>query len=199
MLTGKRILLLIFLIPYLSYSQDGQIITDDERILDSLSREAELIVTDTTGDKPNVAAIYSAVLPGLGQVYNNKAWKIPIIYGGFVLWGYIIKYNHDGYVESREALFAVQDGDDRTNVQPPFTESTSLDIIQRRTDFYRRNRDFVIILTIAWYLLNIVDAHVDGHLNEFTIEEDLSFNVRPMIEMSNYQTRNYGLTLTLNF
>ena len=167
-------------------------------IVDSLNYSAQQIITDSISDKPNVAALYSAVLPGLGQVYNNKAWKIPIIYGGFVLWGYIINYNNNAYKESRAALFAVEDDDNRTDPIPPL-DNASLDLLTRRTEVFKRNRDLTIIVTIAWYLLNIVDAHVDAHLNEFTINEDLSFNIRPQIEYYSYNSRNYGVTLAINF
>jgi len=193
-----NIFLISLIFPLLTYSQEDKINLGDQATLDSLGREAELIVTDTAVDRPNIAAIYSAVLPGLGQVYNNKAWKIPIIYGGFVLFGYIINYNNNAYVEYREALYAVQDGDIRTNPKPPYN-AASLDLLKRGTEAFRRNRDLTIIATIAWYLLNVVDAHVDAHLNEFTINEDLSLNLRPQIETNNYLSKSYGVSLVLNF
>jgi len=194
----QKIFFIILFTPSLIYSQDSNINLEDSEYIDSLSRQAELIVTDTLVDRPNIAAIYSAVLPGLGQIYNNKPWKIPIIYGGFVLFGYIINYNNNAYVEARAALFAELDGDNRTEPLPPF-DNASRDILERRTDVFRRNRDFTIIITIAWYLLNVVDAHVDGHLNEFTISEDLSFNLQPNLNSGNYMARNYGVSLIINF
>lgn len=197
----RIILFAILFFPCISQAQENNrkqvIIDDDVKNLDSLKKYSEFIKIDTVEDKPNMAALYSAVLPGLGQVYNNKPWKLPIIYGGFVFFGYILKYNHEAYVESKRALFAEEDGDPRTSPEPPL-DNVSLDILERRNDFYRRNRDFVIILTAAWYLLNVVDAHVDAHLNEFTITDDLSLNITPSVQRF-YTYNNYGVSITLNF
>lgn len=199
--TRKAFLLLVF-IPFLSYAQDDPdtllIINEDSAAIETLDAGAEMIVIDTTVNKPNIAALYSAVLPGLGQIYNKKYWKLPLVYGGFVFFGYLLNYNHQVYEETRAALFAIDDGDSRTNPKPPY-DQLNKDVLERGNDFYRRNRDFVIILTVAWYALNIVDAHVDGHLNEFTITDDLSLNIRPSSEQLAYSVRNYGVTLTLNF
>lgn len=196
---GKLFFLLIF-IPLFSSAQDkadSVLIIDDANDFDSLNASAQVILMDTTQDKPNIAALYSAVLPGLGQVYNKKYWKLPLVYGGFVFFGYLLNYNHEVYKETRAALFAIDDGDNRTQPKPPY-DQLSKDVLERGNDFYRRNRDFVIILTAVWYALNIVDAHVDAHLNEFTISDDLSLNIRPSSQPV-YFTRNYGVTLTLNF
>ncbi len=194
----KNVFFLILLSPISLYAQETVVVTDDLEEFDSLKTSAQLIFTDTLVDKPNTAALYSALLPGLGQMYNNKPWKVPIVYGGFMLFGYIIKYNHDAFVESRAALFAIEDDDPRTKPKPPFN-NVSLDVVNRRTEYFKRNRDFTIILTIAWYLLNIVDAHVDGHLNEFTISDDLSLNIGAPSEPTRYSVANYGLSLKLTF
>lgn len=191
-----KIFFIILFTPSLIYSQDSNINLEDSETIDSLGRQAELIVTDTLVDRPHIATLYSAVLPGLGQIYNNSPWKIPIIYGGFVLWGYIINYNNNAYVEARAALFAELDGDSRTEPMPPLN-AESRDALERRTDVFRRNRDLAIIATIGWYLLNVVEAHVDAHLSEFTISEDLSFNLQP--NLGNYMAGNYGVSLIINF
>ena len=199
----KIFLFITFIIPTSLFAQKQPRVKEDLSNLDSLTQAAQLIFTDTLVDKPNTAALYSAMLPGLGQMYNNKPWKVPIIYGGFMLFGYIIKYNNDAFQESRAALFAERDGDPRTEPKPPL-DLVSVDVLERRNDYFRRNRDFTIILTIAWYLLNIVDAHVDGHLNEFVITDDLSLNIGSPTEPLIYSTfnsnvTNYGLSLTFTF
>src|SRR5690606_9440484 len=94
---GKLFFLLIF-IPLFSSAQDkadSLLIIDDANDFDSLNASAQVILMDTTQDKPNIAALYSAVLPGLGQIYNKKYWKLPLVYGGFVFFGYLLNYNHE--------------------------------------------------------------------------------------------------------
>ncbi len=194
----KIFLFLLFVVPAGLLAQQQPRVEEDFSNLDSLSQTAQLIFTDTLVDKPNKAALYSAMLPGLGQLYNNKPWKVPIIYGGFMLLGYVIKYNNDAFLESRAALFAEKDGDQRTEPKPPLN-LVSVDVLERRNDYFRRNRDFTIILTIAWYLLNIVDAHVDGHLNEFVITDDLSLNFGTPSEPTSYSAASFGLSLTFTF
>ena len=194
----KSIFFILILFSFCSLAQQPVVVTEDLQGLDSLSKTATLIFTDTLVDKPNIAALYSAILPGMGQVYNNKPWKIPVIYSGFIFLGYVIKYNNDAFKEARAALFAVTDDDPRTNPKPPL-DVASIDAINLRNDAFRRNRDYAIILTIAWYLLNIVDAHVDGHLNEFTISDDLSLNIGSPSEPVGYSVANVGLAVKINF
>ena len=121
---------------------------------------------------PKRAALFSAVVPGLGQAYNNKYWKIPLIYGGFFALGYYIDWNNDNYNFYRNALF--EQLNNNTN-STGFSESQLRSI----TDEFRRNRDILIILTGVLYGLNIIDAHVDAHLKEFDINEDLALSVQP--------------------
>lgn len=197
---NSAILLLLLWVPLSLSAQDddtNRVIINSTDDIDSLNRTATIINTDTLENKPIRATMYSAILPGLGQVYNGKPWKVPIVYGGFVFFGYLLNLNHQSYKEVRAALFAARDGDPRTTIKPPL-DRVSEERLERGNDTYRRNRDFVIILTAAWYLLNVVDAHVDAHLNEFTISDDLSLNIKPSVEQV-YFTRNYGVTLTLNF
>lgn len=166
---------------------------------DSISLKTDEItevVIDTLENRPNTAALYSAALPGLGQAYNKKYWKIPIIYGGGLVVGYYINYNHRLYKQYRDGLYALIDGDDRT---VPFNPNLSEENYRRYVEYWGRNRDLLIIVAIIVYAVNIVDAHVDAHLELFTIEEDISLNLEPSFDQTAMQTNLYGLSLKLRF
>ena len=154
------------------------------------------IITDTLENRPNTAALYSAALPGLGQAYNNKYWKIPIIYGGGVVIGYFINYNHQLYKQYRDGLISLIDQDDRTI---PFDPTLDLKVYQRAVDYWRRNRDLLMIGALLFYVVNIVDAHVDAHLELFTIDDDISLNLEPSFDQTAMHTNLIGLSLKLRF
>ena len=166
---------------------------------DTVSLEGEAVVeieTDTLENRPNTAALYSAALPGLGQAYNNKFWKIPILYGGGLVIGYYINYNHQLYKQYRDGLLAIIDQDDRTEPFDPRLDKTDY---QRAVDYWRRNRDLLMIGVLLLYVVNIVDAHVDAHLELFTVEDDISLNLEPSFDKTVMQTNLYGLSLKLRF
>jgi hypothetical protein len=148
---------------------------------------------------PRKATILSAVLPGAGQVYNHKIWKVPIIYGAFVGMGYIIKYNNDKYRKYNTALIGRYDSD-TTNVDPyPLLTN---DQLHTRSDAFRRDRDYAIAITTLIYLLNIIDAHVDAHLFNFDVSDNLSLHVEPTLIENNYSLRSNpspGLSLKVSF
>ena len=144
---------------------------------------------------PKKATTLSAILPGLGQVYNKQYWKLPIIYGGYAVIGHYIKFNNDMYHEFREALTFETDNNTSTfNSFPNFSKNS----LERNMEFWRRNRDLLIIFTGVYYLLNIVDAHVFAHLNEFDTNNDLSIKIRPNIE--NINSGNLvGISIFISF
>ena len=122
---------------------------------------------------PKLATIYSAVIPGLGQAYNRKYWKIPIIYAALGISGYYIKYNRDSLRDRQEALNLLSDND--TNTQPSLRyQNLPIEVIKAQRNLYRTNRDYSIIAFAGFYLLNIVDAAVDAHFYKFNIDKPLS-------------------------
>ena len=135
------------------------------------------------------ATIYSAVLPGLGQIYNRKYWKVPIIYGGFVTLGYFINFNNELYVKYKQAYSDIIDTDPNTNsfkklnVNPIFFEADKISqltaSLKSAKDDSRRNRDLVVISTAVFYVLNIIDASVDANFFNFDIGDDLTINWVP--------------------
>lgn len=138
---------------------------------------------------PRKAAIFSAVLPGLGQIYNGgKQWiKVPFIYAGLGTTTYFVFENHNLYQEAREQL---------RNVDPDSDDAASLRLDR---DFYRRNRDLSIILTGLVYGLNILDANVFAHMRTFRFTEDLSLNVNPFFYPVNKVNLATGLTFSLTY
>jgi hypothetical protein len=138
---------------------------------------------------PRRATIYSAVLPGLGQIYNRKYWKLPIVYGGFVTLGYFVIFNNELYVKYKQAYSDIIDTDPNTNsfkklnVNPIFFEADKISQLTERLrlakDGSRRNRDLVVIFTAAFYAANIIDASVDANFFNFDISNDLTINWVP--------------------
>jgi hypothetical protein len=134
------------------------------------------------------ASIMSAALPGLGQAYNKKYWKIPIVYAGLGGLGYLFKINNDQFVMYRDIVR--QFGKDNSLV---LVSGNNVAYYQQLRDKYRKPRDFAIIGIVAFYLINIVDANVDAHLSTFDVSDDLSLEVKPYLD---YNTNfNYGLSL----
>lgn len=133
------------------------------------------------------ATIYSAILPGMGQVYNKKYWKVPLIYIGFGAFAYFIDWNNDQYVLYRQAYADIVDDDPNTNSFEDLNFEGRWDgqlqqfttALQRAKDYSRRNRDLVIISTAAFYALNMIDASVDAHFFDFDISDDLTMRWMP--------------------
>ena len=168
--------------------EKGIVLKADEGVIE--------IETDSVGDKPYKAALYSAVLPGLGQAYNKKYWKMPILYGGGVVIGFFLDYNNRQYKQYRDGFLALSDSDPRT---VPFSDRLDQTDYERATNYWRRNRDLLIISTVLVYILNIVDAHVDAHLGAFRISDDLSLNLDPSFNQMVMQTNVIGFSLKLKF
>ncbi len=130
-----------------------------------------------TDHSPTKAAMLSATLPGLGQIYNQKYWKVPVIYAGFGTLIYFIDWNNDNYQTYRKAWLARVDGNPHTTDDFPRHSTANL---ERAMNHYRRNLEVTYILTAALYMLNILDASVDAHLMTFDVGESLSLNLQPV-------------------
>lgn len=142
--------------------------------------------------RPSKAAFYSAILPGLGQAYNKKYWKIPLVYGAIGTSMYFYLDNNKKYHSYRDAykkrLLGLPDEYD-------YLDDSRLIAAQR---FYQRNRDLSLLVTIAFYVLNIVDANVDAHLTQFNVSEKLS--LAPDIYQNEFTAKpNIGLTFNYKF
>jgi|AntAceMinimDraft_9_1070365.scaffolds.fasta_scaffold82912_2 hypothetical protein len=149
---------------------------------------------------PKKATIYSAVIPGLGQAYNKKYWKIPIVYTGFGVLSYFIISNRNEYLQFREAYDYVILGDTLNPINNDYVNIYSADKLLKARDFYRRNMEFSMILTGFWYILNIVDASVDAHLFDYDISDDLSLHIEPMVKSTFIKPEPItGITIRLKF
>ncbi len=159
---------------------------------------------------PKKATLYSTFLPGLGQAYNKKYWKIPLIYAGFGTIGYFIHWNNDNYKIMRQAYSDLTDGNDETRSYEDLEAAQYYDLdnptdfnnfktgLDKQRSYYRRNRDLLIISIVGFYGLNIIDASVDAHLYDFDISEDLTFNWQPTMQYKNFQYV-YGVSCTFTF
>ncbi len=149
---------------------------------------------------PTRAAMLSATLPGLGQIYNGKYWKVPIIYAGFGTLAYFIDFNNTEYQVWRQAYVARVDGNPNTVDNFP---NHSDDNLRRAMEYYRRNLEINYILTVALYMINILDASVDAHLMDFDVGEELGMRMEPhLTPMPNGTSRSphaAGLKLTFRF
>lgn len=153
---------------------------------------------------PSRAAFYSAVLPGLGQAYNKKYWKIPIIYAALGTGIYMYSNNNKDYkryrnaYKSRLAGFTTDEfwGTDPTTNSPLENPRVSSDGLIRAQRTLRRNKEISLLVTIGLYALNIIDANVDAHLLQYNVDENLA--IKPHFQY-NERENSSDLGLTLNF
>jgi hypothetical protein len=159
------------------------------------------VVSFETPDKPDPAkaAIYSALLPGLGQAYNGDWWHIPIWYGGLMVCAYTYHFNDMQYKRFRYIYNISSDSGYIGNISGQQAK------VYR--DLYRRYRDYSVVAAIVVYALNIVDANVFAHMSDFNVNDDLSLNVRPaLIEpvdcgkyLASAAPVSYGFQMNLTF
>lgn len=157
---------------------------------------------------PSKAAFYSAVLPGLGQAYNKRYWKIPIVWAAIGTGTYAYLYNDDLYDRFRDAFKRRRAGftDDEfwdlntsDNVIPT-SPNLSNDALQDAQERYQRDRDLALLITIGLYALNIIDANVDAHLKQYNVNEELSMRMQPYLQANPITGEpNYGLAFHINF
>lgn len=150
---------------------------------------------------PKKASIYSAVLPGLGQAYNRKYWKIPIIYAGFGAFAYFINQNYSEYQKFKEAYLWKVSGDTIPIDNEYIYKYQTADQLKNGKNYYLRNFELTCILTGVWYIVNILDATVDAHLLDYDINEDLSVHLQPGFSGRTASTGPpvAGVTLALRF
>lgn len=168
-----------------------------------------LIIIDSTFRKipeinplaPSKAAFYSAVLPGMGQIYNKRYWKTPIVWGA--VGGSIFMYirTNDNYQRFRTAFKRRQAGftDDEFNGEGEF-RFFSNSVLENQQERFQEERDLWLVVSIALYILNIVDANVDAHLKQFNIDNNLSLDFEPYMDLDfRTNTPHYGMALTIRF
>jgi len=159
-------------------------------------------IEQTKKNNPTRAFIYSAVVPGLGQAYNKKYWKIPIVYSTLGGVAFLFNKNNIQYkrhLEGITELYKFQNNEiEATTIFPDDSDISALTV---QKDAYRRNRDLSALIFLAVYALNFIDATVDAHLSDFDISDNLTFNIQPEF-LPLYAQKNsstVGLTFSLNF
>jgi len=149
-------------------------------------------VLDKSYPNPNRAAAFSLLIPGAGQVYNKKYWKLPIVYGALGGLGYMAYFNQDRYIIFRDAYLATVDDDPLTvNPFPTLNESA---LRTRRDSANKRRQEAYVFFVLAW-ILNSVDAYVDAHLASFDVNEDISAHIQPVGIMTPGNSA-YGLSIS---
>lgn len=180
---------------------------------DSLARHQK---RDWNTWRPNAkrAMWLAIVLPGAGQIYNRKYWKLPIVYGGFVGCIYAMRWNNQMYHDYSQAYMDIMDNDPNTQSYNQFlhlgtvinssNEDRYKDIFKKRKDKYRRWRDMGMFVMIGIYALSIIDAYVDASLSQFDISDDLTLHIEPTFlkapqSNSLLQSGGLGLQCSLTF
>ena len=178
---------------------------DKERMeLDRLEREITAWEPD-----PRKAVWLSLLIPGGGQIYNHKYWKLPIVYGGFVGCIYALTWNQSTYTDYQNAYVDIMDDDPNTKsyedfLPPHYEIDTSMmdwlkEVFRQRKDKYRRYRDLSIFAFMGMYLVATIDAYVDAELSHFDISPNLSMTVEPNLMIDHRGAPTAGFSLAFNF
>lgn len=192
------LLLMFLMVGAICKAQDTvTVVREDSLIIQS--KDTVLLKTYSARYDPRKALLYAAIIPGLGQIYNKKYWKLPLVYGGFIGIGYGINFYQEGYIKyKKELYYNIENGyEGDTDIRPGDVYSTSN--YRKIVDQYKRERDFMIILMGGMYLLQMVDAHVDAHLKEFDLNPNLQVSIEPMIEQNYLIGRQSGVSLIIKF
>jgi len=159
------------------------------------SQRVEQIESYASRFDPRKALLLSAIMPGAGQLYNKKYWKMPLVYGGFAVTTVVVVFWDNSNRKYRNELFGVLN-DGGTGLSP---SGLNADQLRRAIDISRRQRDFFILMSGVWYILQMVDAHVDAHLKEFQLNPKLQVKWEPHLENNLMLGRQAGFTLSVRF
>ena len=182
------------------------VLEESEVPADSLKKEIDQKIWVPN---PTKATWLALVIPGGGQIYNRKYWKLPIFYGGFAGCAYALTWNSKMYKDYSTAYKDAMNGNMQsssiTDLLPPgykISETQLKELLRKRKDTYRRYRDLSIFAFIGVYLLSVIDAYVDAELSNFDITPDLSMKVEPAVidnRINNSSNRSVGLQCSFRF
>ena len=191
----------VFIATVLIFFLSSAYAQSDSTATDSVKHKAAIAqFWNAEPHSPGRAALYSAIIPGLGQAYNRKYWKIPIVYAGLGTSVYFIYYWNGFYTDLKNAYLWRTD-DDSLTVDTQYSYITSNDILLQYVDLTRKYTDLMFVVTGAVYLLNIIDAIVDGHLYDFNVNDDLSMHLEPYFRFPSPLTgtaQTFGISLKCN-
>lgn len=191
---------LTLLLGYQGFAQDSLYVQTDSTFKEAVT-DTVLLKSYAARYDPRKALLYAAVLPGSGQIYNKKYWKLPLVYGGFLGFAYGIDFYQKGYIKYKNELYYnLENGyTENGDIRPDDPNGYSTANYRKIVDQYKRQRDFMIILMAGMYLLQIIDAHVDAHLKEFDLNPNLQVSVRPVLEQTAMMGNQKGVTVVLKF
>lgn len=182
----------------------GQVVTSGPDSTVVRTEDEPLPAEEKGLTRPGKAALFSAILPGLGQAYNNSYWKIPIIYATGGVLAYYLKENHQNYLDYRQGVILRNDGDP-SNDQDQFTArlgdrklEEQLSALKRGRDTYRRWRDYTVLYCLLAYGLNITEAYVHAHLKGFDVSDELALQLRPNVIQTNTYSFSPAFSLSIN-
>nr|WP_245628270.1 DUF5683 domain-containing protein [Croceitalea dokdonensis] len=214
---NRTLLLLLLACCHLALSQETEApatTAPKEQALDSVQQDLEgkgISFEDISNKSieinplaPSKAAFYSAILPGLGQIYNKRYWKAPIVWGAIGIGIATYASNAKSYNDFRDAFKRRRVG---------FTDDQFFDIggdglgpdlslaaLQDAQEAAQRNRDLALVVTIGLYALNVIDANVDAHLKQYNVDDRLGLDIKPYLDFNPIDaTPNYGLALLIEF
>lgn len=209
------------LFPFIAFFLCLTAFGQETEVVDTIAptkKEKKILVQDSLLTKkkeinplaPSKAAFYSAVVPGLGQIYNKRYWKVPIVFGAIGGSIYAYTWNNDNYKRFRTAFKRRKAGftdDEFWDANPndnvtPTTPDFPNDALQDAQERYQRDRDLWLLISIGMYALNVIDANVDAHLKQFNVDEELSLNmeIKPYLEYNPVTASPaYGMALTFKF
>jgi len=177
---------LIFFVCLMAQTASFAQVQEDVSARDTIRREVSdnAIVKDSVRlaleARPRIAARRSAILPGLGQIYNKRWWKVPLVYGGLVGIGLVFEFNQTKYkIFLKEAQFRELNPGKTQN--PLYVGYSNQGIIAIK-DAYRRNRDLTILSGLGFYAVQIIDAYVDAKFFRFDVSDELSLKVVPVVQ-----------------
>lgn len=175
---GFLVCFMVCLMPLLAQNQ-----------VDSVSHHLPMEIKHS----PKKAVILALTLPGAGQIYNKKYWKLPIVYGGLAASSFYIAYNHNKFKGFETALSIRRNGGDDEYKDIYSSESA----LETNMLNFRNERDRAILITAGIYLLQVIDAYVDAHLYDFDISDDLTMNIQPAFNYD-IQTQSLQSGISLN-
>ena len=164
--------------------------------------EAADTASSVSRHSPPLATVMSAIIPGAGQVYNHKYWKVPLIYAGFAGLAYGVYYNNAEYKYYNMLLKRYNTRDSSLwdgKISIGNGKTASVENVRAQRDANRRYRDLYAIIMGGWYILNIIDANVDAHFFDYDIGDDLSFQWQPVILPREHQTAYVGANFVFRF
>jgi hypothetical protein len=191
--------------PRVRFQMADSIDTSNKKKIDKMkkpivmkgSQKFDSIQTKAFTPDPVRATWLAMIIPGGGQIYNRKYWKLPIVYGGLAGCAYALSWNNKMYKDYSQAYRDIMDDNPNTNsykqllpAKSSYSTSQLSTILKNRKDLYRRYRDMSIFSIIGVYVLSIIDAYVDAELSNFDISPNLSMRVEPVIMNNNNNSNN---------